>query len=77
MQLTPKQKLVLVWLLAIAIFWLVYLFLRHELVKPKKVYAIDVPVMAQRKPGTCNQILPLALNGASVQSLAGLDSEGS
>ena len=55
MQLTPKQKLVLVWLLAIAIFWLIYLSLRHQLVKPKKVYAIDVAVMAQTKPGTCNQ----------------------
>ena len=47
MQLTPKQKLVLVWLLAIAIFWLIYLFLRHQLVKPKKVYAIDVAVMSE------------------------------
>jgi hypothetical protein len=46
MQLTPKQKLVLVWLLAIAIFWLIYLSLRHQLIKPKKVYAIDVAVMS-------------------------------
>jgi hypothetical protein len=49
MQLTPKQKLVLVWLAAIAIFWLIYLFLRHEFVTPKKVYAIAVAVVGTKK----------------------------
>jgi hypothetical protein len=51
MQLTPKQKLVLIWLAAIAIFWLIYLFLRHEFVKPKKVYAIAVALMGTREKG--------------------------
>jgi hypothetical protein len=51
MLLTPKQKLILVWLAAIAIFWLIYLFLRHEFVKPKKVYAIAVALMGTREKG--------------------------